>query len=294
MRILNYGSLNIDHVYGVHHFVRPGETIGSTSYARFCGGKGLNQSVALARAGAEVWHAGKIGADGRFLKERLEKDGVNVDLVEEVSVPTGHAIIQVDAEGENAIVIHGGANRAIARADAERVLRAFSPGDFLLVQNETSALKDMLELAAAAKLKVAFNPAPFSPEVTEYPLQIVDLFILNETEAQGLTGKAGPEAAATALLGRYPDAVVILTLGAAGALCADRSGVFREPGQHVAAVDTTAAGDTFIGYFLAQYAKGVDVRRCMAVACRAAALCVTRPGAADSIPALTEIEEIQG
>ena len=290
MRILNYGSLNIDHVYGVHHFVRPGETIGSTSYARFCGGKGLNQSVALARAGAEVWHAGKIGAEGKFLKERLLADGVNVDFVEEVAAPTGHAVIQVDSNGENAIVIHGGANQTITRADAERVLSVFSAGDFILAQNETSALTDLLELAAAGKLKVAFNPAPFSPEVTEYPLEVVDLFILNETEAQGLTGKAGPETAATALLGRYPDAVVILTLGAAGALCADRSGVFREPGQHVAAVDTTAAGDTFIGYFLAQYAKEADLRYCMTVACQAAALCVTRPGAADSIPVLEEIE----
>ena len=140
MRILNYGSLNIDHVYGVHHFVRPGETIGSTSYTRFCGGKGLNQSVALARAGAEVWHAGKIGAEGKFLKERLLADGVNVDFVEEVAAPTGHAVIQVDSNGENAIVIHGGANRAITRRDAERVLANFSPKDLLLLQNEISAI----------------------------------------------------------------------------------------------------------------------------------------------------------
>ena len=290
MRILNFGSLNIDHVYRVDHIVHPGETIGSASYSRFCGGKGRNQSIALARAGAEVWHAGKIGEEGRFLRERLAEDGVNVDFVEEVSVPTGHTVIQVDAEGENAIVIHGGANRAITQADAERVLRAFSPGDFLLVQNETSALKDLLELAAAGKLKVAFNPAPFSPEVPNYPLAGVDLFILNETEGRCLTGEAGAEAGAAALLGRFPDAAVILTLGARGALYADRSGLFRLPGHRVAAVDTTAAGDTFIGYFLALYAKGADVRHCMAVACRAAALCVTRPGAADAIPALDEIE----
>ncbi len=290
MRILNFGSLNIDHVYGVDHIAYPGETISSASYNRFCGGKGLNQSVALARAGAAVWHAGKIGTEGRFLRERLAQDGVNVDYVEEVRVPTGHAIIQVDAAGENAIVIHGGANRAIRRADAERVLRAFSPGDFLLVQNETSALKDMLELAADARLKVVFNPAPYSPEVAAYPLEIVDIFILNQIEAHGLTGKAGPETAAMSLLGRYPDAVVILTLGAAGALYADKSGVYREPGQTVSAVDTTAAGDTFIGYFLAQYARGEDRQHCLALACRAAAVCVTRPGAADAIPTLGEID----
>ena len=289
MRILNYGSLNIDHVYGVHHFVRPGETIGSTSYARFCGGKGLNQSVALARAGAEVWHAGKIGAEGKFLKERLLADDVNVDFVEEVSVPTGHAIIQVDAEGENAIVIHGGANRAIARADVERVLRAFSPGDFLLVQNETSALKDMLELAAAGKLNVAFNPAPFGPEVSNYPLQNVDLFILNETEGQGLTGRAGADEIADAMLTRFTGAAIILTLGARGALYKDEAGSFEATAQRIEAVDTTAAGDTFIGFFLALYTRGLDVRHCLEVACRAATLCVTRAGAADSIPTLAEI-----
>jgi ribokinase len=290
MKILNFGSLNIDHVYRVDHIVHPGETISSASYRCFCGGKGLNQSIALARAGAEVWHAGKIGTEGHFLKERLAQDGVKIDFIEEVHVPTGHAVIQVDAKGENAIVIHGGANQAITRADAERVLRGFSPGDFLLVQNETSALKDILELAAAGKLKVAFNPAPFGPEVPNYPLEGVDLFILNETEGRGLTGETGTEAAAKALLKRFTDAAVILTLGARGALYTDRSGTFQVPGHRVAAVDTTAAGDTFIGYFLAQYVKGSDIRHCMAVACRAASLCATRPGAADSIPTLEEIE----
>jgi len=291
MRILNYGSLNIDHVYSVDHIVRPGETIDSDSYRRFCGGKGLNQSIALSRAGAEVWHAGKIGTDGRFLKKRLLEDEVNVDFIEEVSVPTGHAVIQVDAGGENAIVIQGGANRAITRSDAERVLRAFAPGDFLLVQNEISAVDDLLEIAAYGKIKVAFNPAPFGPEVPNYPLEGVDLFILNETEGRGLTGETEAEGVATVLLRRFPDTAVILTLGARGAFYADKSCAFQVPGQQVAAVDTTAAGDTFIGYFLARYVKGSDVRHCMAVACRAAALCVTRPGAADAIPKLEEVDQ---
>ena len=289
MRILNYGSLNIDHVYGVHHFVRPGETIGSTSYARFCGGKGLNQSVALARAGAEVWHAGKIGAEGKFLKERLLADGVNVDFVEEVAAPTGHAVIQVDSNGENAIVIHGGANRAITRIDAERVLATFSPKDLLLLQNEISALTDMMALATARGMRVVFNPAPFGPEVSDYPLQNVDLFILNETEGQGLTGRAGADEIADAMLTRFTGAAIILTLGARGALYKDEAGSFEATAQRVEAVDTTAAGDTFIGFFLALYTRSLDVRHCLEVACRAATLCVTRAGAADSIPTLAEI-----
>ena len=290
MRILNYGSLNIDHAYGVHHFVRPGETIGSTSYTRFCGGKGLNQSVALARAGAEVWHAGKIGAEGKFLKERLLADGVNADFVEEVAAPTGHAVIQVDSNGENAIVIHGGANRAITRMDAERVLATFSPTDLLLLQNEISALPDMMALAAARGMRVIFNPAPFGPEISDYPLQNVDLFIINETEGQGLTGRAGADEIADAMLTRFAGAAIILTLGAVGALYKDEAGSFETTAQRVEAVDTTAAGDTFIGFFLALYARGFDVRHCLEVACRAATLCVTRAGAADSIPTLAEID----
>jgi ribokinase len=292
MRILNYGSLNIDHVYGVHHLVRPGETIGSTSYTRFCGGKGLNQSVALARAGAEVWHAGKIGAEGKFLKERLVADGVNVDFVEEVDAPTGHAVIQVDSNGENAIVIHGGANRAIRRSDAERVLAMFSPEDLLLLQNEISATNDVLALAAARGMRVAFNPAPFGPEVFDYPLQNVDLFILNETEGQGLTGRTVADEIADAMLARFPNSAIILTLGARGAFYKDDAGAFAAAAQSVAAVDTTAAGDTFIGFFLALYTRGLDVRHCLEAACRAATLCVTRAGAADAIPTLAEIDSV--
>jgi ribokinase len=289
MRILNYGSLNIDYVYGVNHFVRPGETIGSTSYTRFCGGKGLNQSVALARAGAEVWHAGKIGAEGNFLKERLLADGVNVDFVEEVDAPTGHAVIQVDSNGENAIVIHGGANRAITPVDAERVLADFSQKDLLLLQNEISATSDLLALAAARGMRVAFNPAPFGPEVSDYPLQGVDLFILNETEGQGLAGRAGVDEIADVLLACFPGAAIVLTLGARGAFYRDGAGAFKTTAQRVEAVDTTAAGDTFIGFFLASYTRGLDVRHCLEMACRAATLCVTRAGAADAIPMLAEI-----
>jgi ribokinase len=289
MKILNYGSLNIDHVYGVEHFVRPGETIGSTSYARFCGGKGLNQSVALARAGAEVWHAGKIGAEGNFLKERLSMEGVNVDYVAAVAEPTGHAVIQVDSDGENAIVIHGGANRAITRIDAERVLASFASRDIVLLQNEISALADVMALAAAKGMRVVFNPAPFAAEVLDYPLQNVALFILNETEGQGLTGRTGAEEIAAAMRTRFPNAAVIVTLGARGALYMDAAGLVKAAAQRVVAMDTTAAGDTFIGFFLALYTGGLDVGHCLEAACRAAALCVTRAGAADAIPALAEV-----
>jgi ribokinase len=169
------------------------------------------------------------------------------------------------------------------------VLAAFSPKDLLLLQNEISALRDVLALAAARGMRVAFNPAPFGPEVSDYPLQGVELLILNETEGQGLTGRAKADEIAHALLTRFPGAAIILTLGSRGAIFKDGAGSFAATAQRVAAVDTTAAGDTFIGFFLASYTRGLDVRHCLEMACRAATLCVTRAGAADAIPTLAEI-----
>ncbi len=289
MKILNFGSLNIDHVYRVDHIVRRGETIGSRSYNRFCGGKGLNQSIALARAGADVWHAGKIGAEGQFLAKRLDESGVNTDFVDVIDGASGHAIIQVDARGENSIVIFGGANQAITRLDAERVLACFSIGDILLLQNEISAMPGILAAASKKGMRIAFNPAPFGPQVPGYPLSGVSWFIVNETEGEGMTGESEPQAIAKAMLRRFPESVVILTLGAKGALYVDSKQEIMVEAERVEAVDTTAAGDTFIGYFLTLHGQGREVRECLEVACKAAGICVTRPGAADSIPLLSEV-----
>ena len=290
MRILNFGSLNIDYVYSVNQFVSPGETISCASYNQYCGGKGLNQSLALARAGADVWHAGKIGVEGQFLKDRLAKDGVKVNFVEVVDEPTGHAIIQVDAKGENAIVIYGGANQTVSRADAERVIGTFSPNDILLLQNEISAMPDILKLAAGKGLRVAFNPAPFGPEVFNYPMQGVDFFIVNETEGERLTGKTVPKDIAREMMKSFPKAAIILTLGANGAFYMDGRESFDVGAQQVEVVDTTAAGDTFIGFFLTLHTLGRDMHACLETACKAATLCATRRGAADSIPKLKEVE----
>jgi len=290
VRILNFGSLNIDYVYSVNKFVSPGETISCVSYKQYCGGKGLNQSLALARAGADVWHAGKIGVEGQFLKDRLAEDGVKVNFVEVVDEPTGHAIIQVDAKGENAIVIYGGANQTVSRADAERVIGTFSPNDILLLQNEISAMPDILKLAADKGLRVAFNPAPFGPEVFNYPMQGVDFFIVNETEGERLTGKTEPKDIAREMMKAFPKAVIILTLGAKGASYMDGRESFDVGAQKVEAVDTTAAGDTFIGFFLTLHTLGRDMRACLETACKAATLCATRRGAADSIPKMKEVE----
>lgn len=297
MNILNFGSLNIDHVYRLPRFVRPGETVSCASYDRFCGGKGLNQSIALARAGANVFHAGKVGPDGGMLVEALSESGVDVRFVETGEVPTGHAVIQVDDAGENAIFLYGGANQTLTAGDADRALAHFGPGDLLLAQNETSAVAEALSRAKAKGLTTAFNPAPMGPEVAGYPLSDVDILILNETEAEGLVGKSlkeGADEALLALRGRCPAAKILLTLGSRGAVYAHGDARIRAEALAVKAVDTTAAGDAFIGYFLASLARGLAAEKALKLACRAAALCVTRPGASPSIPYLDEAERFTG
>lgn len=292
MKILNFGSLNLDHVYRVDHLVRPGETLSSQEYRQFCGGKGCNQSIAIARAGGKVFHAGKIGADGLALKERLEKDGVDASLLLVGDVPTGHAIIQVNPQGENAIVLFGGANQAVTRADVERTFEGFQKGDWLLVQNEISAIPSILEQAAARGMTIVFNPAPVTPSVDRYPLDLVRYFILNEVEGAELTLETEPGRIISVLLKRYPSATIVLTLGAAGVWYREGDQFLKIPAIKVKPVDTTAAGDTFIGYLVAEIARKRDAESALRMACRAAALCVTRPGAADSIPTRREVEQL--
>lgn len=293
MRILNFGSINIDLVYRVDHFVRPGETIAARSFGRFPGGKGFNQSTALARAGADVCHFGKIGSDGLWLRDALAADGADVSRLDALDeAPTGHAVIQVDDSGQNCIVIEGGANRRFSTDDIRKALDGFGDGDMVLVQNETALVPDMIAMASAKGMAVAFNPAPMTAEVAGYPLEKVDLFFVNETEAAGLAGGGAdsPSSMLDALGHRFPKATVVLTLGAHGA-------VAREPGgadvfvaaRRVVAVDTTAAGDTFIGYFLAERQCNAPLVQAMELATAASAWCVAHEGAAPSIPRMGEL-----
>ena len=284
-RVLNVGSLNVDHVYNVRKFVQPGETIASNGYARFAGGKGLNQSIALARAGAEVAHAGLIGADGVFLRDKLAESGVDTEFVRVIDEPSGHAVIQVAESGENCIILHGGANLAFDERFLDGVFGDFSSGDALLVQNETNMVPEILERGAAKKMFVAFNPAPMTPEVASYPLEKVDLLIVNETEGGALAGTGKPSEIPAKLAEILPGTRVVLTLGAAGAVYFDGGREVRVPAPRVDVVDTTAAGDTFIGYLLAGLLEDSnDMERALETAVAAAGICVRREGAADSIP----------
>jgi len=284
MQILNLGSINVDHVYTVDHFVRPGETIASDKYDVFAGGKGFNQSIALARAGAVTRHAGKIGKDAEWLLRRLQREGVDITDVEMTQTPTGHAIIQVVPSGENSIVLYGGANQTVSESDITHALESTSPGDYLLLQNEINSVADAIRKGNEHKLRVVFNPAPMTQAVLNYPLDDVDIFILNETEAEGLTGKTTPEDVRRFMCEKFPQSATVLTLGSLGAVYFDSETMLQQPAVPVDAVDSTAAGDTFIGYFLAELIQSGDPAKAMSIGCSAAAICVTRAGASDSIP----------
>ncbi len=294
MDILNLGSLNIDRVFRVPHIVAPGETLASQSLSVFAGGKGANQSVALARAGARVAHLGKVGADGGWLIDKLSGESIDTRFVGTSAGPTGQALIQVDDQGQNAIVLLGGANSEITPADVDAALGGTSGGTWLLAQNETSAVDHAIRRAKQLGRRVAFNPAPFERRVLEFPIGSVDLLCLNETEGAAMAGESSPEKIASSLAARWPQCEIVLTLGAQGALYRHGADSCQLDACAVNAVDTTAAGDTFLGYFLAARAGDRPPRDCLAWACRAAALCVTRPGAMDSIPFEREVQAFLG
>ena len=288
MRILNFGSLNIDYVYSVPHILRPGETLAASGMERFAGGKGSNQTVALARAGAAVWHAGCIGADGEFLRDMHREAGVHTEFLRTVEGPTGSTVIQVEESGENCIIYHPGANHRITKEQIAETFENFAEGDILLLQNEINAPAEIIRAAKERGMKVFFNPSPINDAVMQYPLELVDCFLVNEIEAAELAGTECDPAAA--LAEKYPDAEIVMTLGKRGALWLYRGVRITAEGFSVRAVDTTGAGDTFTGYYLKALCDGLPTKAALRRACAAAAIAVGRMGAAAAIPAAAEVD----
>ena len=283
-KILNIGSLNLDYVYAVPHFVAAGETLLASRRDVFAGGKGLNQTVAAARAGAEVCHGGAVGADGDMLLDLLRDAGADVSAVARVDVPTGHAVIQVSPQGENAIIILGGANRAVSPETVGIALEKVGPGDILLLQNEINGLDHIIRRAARKGLRILFNPAPMEKAVKDLPLELLDTLIVNEGEGKALAGDMD------ALKAAYPNQKILLTQGSRGASLWTGSEVIFQPAFPVKAVDTTAAGDCFLGYYAAALAEDLPYADALRLAAAASALAVQRPGAAPSIPVRSEVE----
>ena len=291
MKVLNFGSLNYDHVYEVDHFTEPKETQSSRSYIRNFGGKGLNQSIALAKAGLEVYHAGRVGSDGQDFIDYLNKYGVHTDyLMKDNDEATGHAIIEI-CKGQNRIILHGGANQAIDEKQIDEVLEHFDGNDVLLIQNEISSTSYLIEKAHQKRMKIAFNSAPMNEKVFTYPLDMIDIFIVNEIEAAGLVDMNSDdiEKVIAALQEKYPDKKIVMTVGEKGSYFIHNNELIHQDAYMVEAVDTTAAGDTFTGFFLASYLKDEDVSKALDLAAKASSITVQGKGAAQSIPSIEQL-----
>ena len=290
MKVLNYGSLNIDHVYQVDQIVQPGQTIDSYGVNVFPGGKGMNQSIAIARAGCRVYHAGNIGADGQFMKELLEEAGADCTWLRTVEVGTGSTFIQVDSNGQNCIVLNGGANRANTKEYVDQVLSNFEQGDLILLQNEINEVGYIIEKAYEKGMIVVVNPSPMNEKILACDLKKVSMFLMNEDEGMAITGKQEPAEILAAMTEMYPDAQTVLTLGSKGSVYQGNGRTIEQKAFRVKAVDTTAAGDTFTGYLLAGMARGEDMAKCLEEGAKASAIAVTRQGATTSIPVLAEVQ----
>jgi len=291
MQILNFGSLNIDYVYRVDRFVQPGETKSCQDLLINSGGKGLNQSIAAAKAGAAVAHAGIYGRDGGFLIDKLRENGVDVTFMKTAEGVNGHAIIQVDDTGQNCILLYGGTNQQLTKSFIEDTLVNFGSEGLVLLQNETNLVDKIITQAHARGLQVAFNAAPFTVTVLDYPLDLLDWLIINEVEGRQIAECDQVDQIIPKLREKYPDVSILLTLGKLGSRCWHEGELTAVSSFNVKAVDTTAAGDTFIGYFLNGVLNRQSTLDSLRVASAASALCVQRPGAADSIPIKVEVDQ---
>lgn len=289
MKTLNFGSLNLDKVYSVDHTVRPGETIASGNLEFFCGGKGLNQSIAFSRAGEKVYHAGCVGADGEVLLSKLKENNVDTSLVKKSNSVSGHAIIQVDKNGQNSILVFSGANAEIDKENIDSVLSHFESGDRIILQNEISNVSYIIDCAYKKGIEVIFNPSPFDEKILSYPLQEISWFVVNETEADALTGETEPSKILDKFTEKYPLSNVLLTLGGDGAFCKTDGEVYFQNIFKVPVADTTAAGDTFLGFFFALINK-FSAQKALEYASAASAIAVSKNGASASIPTIKEVE----
>ncbi len=292
MKILDFGSCNIDYVYDVEHIVQPGETLVAEKLSKFPGGKGLNQSIAIAKAGATVYFAGCIGADDTMLRPILKQAGVDISNLLPVEEPTGQAIIQVDKNGENSIVIYRGANGAVTKEYIDKVLGQFEKGDILLLQNEISNLLYLIEKAAEKGMKIILNPSPFEETLKKIDLNDLYCVMLNETEAMQWCGSGHPYDFLIWAQKEYPQLQVVLTLGKKGSIYLKDGELYRQQAFKVSAVDTTAAGDTFTGYFVAGLCGEPEMPEVLRRASAASAIAVSKKGAASSIPTYDEVETL--
>lgn len=289
MKILNFGSLNYDYIYSVDHVVEEGETISSSKRETVCGGKGLNQSVALARAGVKVYHAGMIGEDGAELLNVCKENSIDTSNVSVVEGESGHTIIQVDKKGQNCIILFGGSNHKITKEHIDKVLCGFEKDDIILLQNEINLLDYIIEESYKKGLKIILNPSPYDYRLKKCDLSKISIFILNEVEGEQITGEKNHKKILDKMLNEYPNSKIALTLGSRGVMYKDKNQECYRDIYKVNVVDTTAAGDTFTGYFIASLMNNFSIEQVLEISSKAAAIAVTKSGATTSIPFMEEV-----
>lgn len=291
MKILNFGSLNIDYVYKVDHMVREGETLSSSGMEVFLGGKGFNQSVALAKAGIPVYHAGMIGKEGKIFLDACKEYGISSKFIKTIEEKNGHTIIQVDKNGQNCIMLYGGSNRSLTKDFIDEVLAYFGREDYILLQNEVNHLDYIIEKAYERGIKIILNPSPLDAYLDSCDLSKITYFMMNEIEGKQITGEKNIDKILDKMMQMYPESKIILTLGEAGSMYRDKESSFKQDIFKAAVVDTTAAGDTFTGYFISAIISGKSIPDALKISAMAASITVSREGASPSIPKLDEVIE---
>jgi ribokinase len=291
MKVLSFSSINIDYVYHLNDFVKEGETLPCNNLDMLLGGKGANQSIAAKIAGVEnIYHFGKVGQNDKWLIDDMKKFGVESSLIKTVDGPSGHAIIQMNSEGHNSIITFAGANHMVTKEDIDETFEKFDKGDLLLIQNELNMTEEIINKGHEKGMKIFINTSPINKEMLDLPLDKIDYVVANEVEAEMLIGDGNPDNFLSGMRKKFPNAVIVVTLGSEGCQCIDLDGnTFKIPAHKVKVVATTSAGDTFMGYLLSAIAKGESIEDALKLSTKASALCVTRAGTTNSIPTYDEV-----
>ncbi len=283
--IFNLASINLDKILELERLPTAGETIAGQHSKVSLGGKGTNISVAIQRAGQDVTHIGAIHHEDTVLRQLLIEAGIGNEFVEASQELSGEAIILLDQNAENSIIVIAGANRHISESHIVQSLKNAKADDWLVMQNETNGQIKAVEIAKQKGMKVAYVAAPFETDAVRKVMNDLDLLILNETEAHQLSRSVGD------LTDGQIIPKVLVTLGAAGAVLYGTDGKIEIDGHKVEPRDTTAAGDTFCGFYIAGIASGLTEQPAIKQANAAAALAVQTLGASDSIPFLKDMQE---
>ena len=294
MKLISIGSANIDKVFLVDHFPVSGEAMHTEALNTYVGGKGVNQAIAIGKAGSKVVYGGKIGGDGGIIRNALEI-APNVDtskLIVDEDAYSGVATVMVQVStAENCSLLYAGTNYQITDEEIDWMLEDFGNGDGLILQNEISGTAHILEVAHKKGIISFMTPCPLRPFLRTMPeMAYVDWLFLNQVEGAYLVEEEGtPEELCEALVRKYPNTKIMLTLGTDGSICYDGKEYIRQHSYHVPEVDSTGAGDTFCGFCISRIMSGDSIQQAMDTASRAAAICVSRAGAAPSIPTLEEV-----